>query len=219
MHPAERAVSVIAGGLLVGAGIGKRSFGRGAIGAELLRRGITGHCYAYEALGVRTAPRGQGQSVSVPYELGVRLGGRIVIDRRPDEVYRFWRNLGNLATFMKHVESVRETEGKRSHWKVRTNSGRTFEWDAVINNELANELIAWRSLPGAGIDNAGSVWFKPTPDGRGTEVRVEMQFNPPGGAVGATMAKWWGDDPDRQLEEDLNSLKRQLESTAPVNVG
>jgi len=220
VHPAERWASVLAGAALAAAGFRKRSPGGIALalaGVELARRGATGHCFLYEAFGVRTAPHGQGDSISVPYELGVRIDRSIVIDRPPEEVYRFWRNLSNLPKFMRNLESVEEMEGKRSHWKMKTAAGRTVEWDAVIHNELANELIAWRSLPGSDVDSAGSVWFKGTPTG-GTEVRVEMQFNPPGGAVGATIASLLGADPEKQMAEALENLKEELESGVPAKV-
>jgi uncharacterized membrane protein len=221
VHPAERWLSVLAGGALAAAGFRKRSAAGIALalaGVDLVRRGVTGHSFLYEAFGVRTAPRGQGASMSVPYELGVRIDQSIVIDRPPEEVYRFWRNLSNLPKFMRNIESVDEMEGKRSHWKMKTAGGRTVEWNAVIHNELANELIAWRSLPGSDVDSAGSVWFKPTPNGRGTEVRIEMQFNPPGGAVGATVVSWLGADPEKQMKEDLENLKQEIESGVPAKV-
>jgi len=221
VHPAERWLSVLAGGALAAAGFRKKSPGGIALaiaGLDLVRRGATGHSFLYEAFGLRTAPRGQGASVSVPYELGVRIDRTLIIDRPPEEVYRFWRNLSNLSRLMRNLESVQEMEGKRSHWKMRTAGGRTVEWDAVIHNELANELIVWRSLPGSDVDSAGSVWFKPTPNGHGTEVRVEMQFNPPAGAVGAAVVSLLGANPEKQMAEDLENLKRELESAAPAEV-
>jgi len=214
VHPYERLVSVVAGAALTATGLSKRSRAGIALalgGLEMVRRGVSGYSFVYEAFGIRTAPVGQGASVSLPYELGVRMDQSIVIHRPPEEVYRFWRHLPNMAQFMANVQSVTDLGGKRSHWKVKAPGGRTMEWDAVIHNELVNELIAWRSLPEADVDHAGSVWFAPTPDGRGTEIQLEMQFNPPGGAVGALLASLWGADPDRQLRSDLLSLKRTLE--------
>ena len=63
--------------------------------------------------------------------------------------------------------------------------GTTIEWDAEIINDKENELIAWRSLPNSDIDHAGSVHFRRAPGGRGTEVKVEMEYRPPAGSVGA----------------------------------
>jgi uncharacterized membrane protein len=213
---AERIVSAIGGGILAAAGLKKRSAAGVAlavIGGDLLRRGITGHSFAYEAMGVRTADAGQGwETTSVPYELGVRVDKSITIAKPPREVYAFWREFSNLSKFMKNVEAVTEIDDQHSHWVVTAPAGRKVEWDAVIHNEVPGEMIAWRSLPGADVDNAGSVWFREAPAGRGTEVKVELQYNPPAGALGAVFASLWGKEPSQQIQEDLHRLKAMLEA-------
>jgi len=213
---AERIVSAIGGGILAAAGLKKRSpagMALALIGGDLLRRSITGHSFAYEALGIRTSGKGQGAATtSVPYELGVRVDKSITIARPPREVYDFWQDLTNLTRFMKNVESVTMTNGNCSHWVVKAPAGRKVESDAVIHNQIEGEMIAWRSLPGADVDNAGSVWFKEAPAGRGTEVKVELQYNPPAGALGAVIAQMWGKEPGQQIQEDLHRLKQLLET-------
>ncbi len=218
MTQAERIASAVGGGLLAVAGIQSGIRKRPAagialalLGGDLLRRGITGHSYAYEALGVRTAPVGQGADISVPYELGVRADAAITIAKPRPEVYQFWRSLSNLSRIMENVESIIETGSNRSHWVVRALAGRRLEWDAAIHNEIENELIAWRSLEGD-VEHAGSVWFKDAPGDRGTEVRVEMQYNPPAGVVGAVMASLVGKEPSQELQRDLHRLKSLLET-------
>jgi uncharacterized membrane protein len=212
----ERWVSAVTGGFAVGLAIGRRdrvSVALAALGADLLRRGATGHSYLYEWLGFRTAELGQGaETTSVPYELGIRVDRAVTIARPRPEIYRFWRDLPNLARFMKNVVSVMPGEGNRSHWMVKGPANRTVEWDAVIHNEIENELIAWRSLRGAAVDHAGSVIFRDAPGGRGTEVRVELQYNPPAGVVGAAAAALWGKEPSMEIEEDLHRLKQILET-------
>src|SRR5262245_42692046 len=122
VHPSERLVSIVTGAALAAAGFRRRSpggIGLALAGLEMVRRGVSGHCFAYEAFGLRTAPVGQGASVSVPYELGVRIDLSTVIGRPPEEVYRFWRHLPNLAGAMANVKSAEAIDGKRSRWKVR----------------------------------------------------------------------------------------------------
>jgi uncharacterized membrane protein len=219
---AERIASAIGGGLLAVMGLQRRSaagIAMALIGGDLLRRGITGHSYAFEAMGFRTAPRGQGaETTSVPYELGIRVDQAVTIARSRPEVYRFWRSVDNLPRFMKNLESVTVLEGNRTHWKARGPAGRMVEWDAVIHNERENELIAWRSLPGSDVDHAGSVWFKDAPAGRGTEVIVELQYNPPAGTLGAIFASLWGREPSQEIQEDLHRLKALLEVGEVVTV-
>jgi uncharacterized membrane protein len=210
----DRGVSIVAGGWLALTGIagGWRAIPRALIGAELIRRGITGHSRFYEALGLRTAPLGQGAATtSVPYELGLRVDRAVTINRPRAEVYRFFRNLGNLPQFMKHVHSIVEIDNKTSHWVVKGPAGWTVAWDAVVHNERENELLAWRTLPGADVDHAGSVLFHDAPGGRGTEIKVELQYNPPAGAAGAVVSKLWGEEPTMQIEDDLRRLKQILE--------
>src|SRR5262249_23211455 len=173
INQTERILSAIGGGILASAGVKRRSpvgIALAVVGGDLLRRGITGHSHAYEALGIRTAENGQGaETTSVPHQLGIRIDKSITIARPPREVYDFWRDLNNMARFRKNVESVTQ-EGNKSHWVVTGPAGRKAEWDAVIHNEIEGEMIAWRSLEGSAVQNAGSVWFKEAPGGRGTDV-------------------------------------------------
>ena len=211
----ERVLSVIGGGVLTLAGLKRKSVGGLAMalaGGDLLRRGITGHSYLFETIGIRTAPVGQGwQTTSVPYELGIRVDRTITINRPRQEVFRFWRDLTNLPKFMTHVKSVSITGDNRSRWVVKAPAGRHVQWDATIHNEIENELIAWRTLPGADVDHAGSVRFKDAAGGA-TEVQIELQYNPPAGTLGAVFARLWGEEPTQQIEADLVKLKQVLET-------
>ena len=150
--------------------------------------------------------------VSVDSGAGLRVDKQITINVPPAQVYSFWVNLENLARFMHHIESVTMSDATHSHWKVKTAAGKRMEWDAEIIAQHENEMISWRSLPGADVDSAGSVWFQPTADARGTLVRVEMKYDPPGGKFGAAIAKMFGADAEREVEESLARLKQIMET-------
>jgi uncharacterized membrane protein len=210
----ERWASLIGGGTLVAFGLMRRKWDgylMAAIGGGLVAHGATPHSTVYRVLGVHTDRR-SGRNLAIPYELGVRVDKSITINKPVEEVYCFWRNLENLPKFMRNLESVQEIDNKHSHWVAKMPVGTSLQWKAEIVNEKANELIGWRSLPGADVPNAGSVRFRPTPDGRGTIVRLELQYDPPGGNLGALLAKIVGNDPARQIEEDLRNLKQLLET-------
>jgi len=115
---------------------------------------------------------------------------------------------------MSHLESVEVINERLSHWVVKTLpiGGPKVEWDAQIINEVENELIGWRSLRGADVDNAGSVRFRRTDDDKGTELTVTLQFDPPGGRLGALVAKIFGEDPQEKIEEDLQRFKESMEA-------
>ncbi|MCX6967234.1 MAG: SRPBCC family protein [Verrucomicrobia bacterium] len=209
---AERYSSILGGLGLILAGFARRGSSGvllGALGAALLQRGVTGHCALYQSLGVSGA---KSRRPGVPDNVGIKLEHSIVINRPREEVYRFWRHLPNLARFMSHVERIDLRDERRSHWVVRTPRGRQVEWDAVIINEHPNEMLAWESLPGAQVENAGSVRFEPEPHGQGTIVCVKLEYNPPGGLLGRMMGTLLGEKAELEIQEDLAQLKQMLET-------
>ncbi|MDP9020301.1 MAG: SRPBCC family protein, partial [Actinomycetota bacterium] len=142
----------------------------------------------------------------------VRAHAAITVNRPPGEVYRLWRDVENLPRFMAHLESVHGEGDVRSHWVARAPGGRTVEWDAEVVEDLPGELVAWRSLQGADVANSGTVRLAPAPGGRGTEVRVEVEYQPPLGAVGAAAARLFGEQPAQQIEDDLRRFKQVVET-------
>lgn len=211
---AERYISLVAGAFVVSAvlrrGLVYVLLGLG--GAYLIYRGLTGHDVLYSMLGITREEDGE--------QKGIKVSRAITVNKPVEEVYRFWRNFENLPLFMEHLESVTVTGGNRSHWVAKAPLDRTVEWDAEITNERANELISWRSVPGSDVENMGTVRFKPAPGGRGTEVHVVLDYNPPGGSVGAAVAKLFGEEPDQQVREDLRHFKQMLETgETPTNGG
>ena len=51
----------------------------------------------------------------------------------------------------------------------------------------------------------------PAPGGGGTIVKVEVEYNPPGGVIGSAVAKLFGEEPGQQISEDLRCLKQVIE--------
>jgi uncharacterized membrane protein len=210
----ERWASAIGGGAMALAGLRARSLGGlalSALGGALVHRGVTGHCNAYSALGVNTADQ-EGASPEQYFNRGIHVEQAMTVNRTPWDLYQFWRNFDNLPRFMKHVKSVKVLDEKRSHWVVDGPAGKSVEWDAEIINDEPNALIAWRSLAGATVDNAGSVRFVPGPEGRGTEVRVVIDYIPPAGVVGKWVATLFGKNPASDIREDLRRFKRVMET-------
>jgi uncharacterized membrane protein len=150
--------------------------------------------------------------VSVPSGEGVRVDKTITIKRPISEVYAFWDRLENLPQFMRHVQSVKVRDDLHSHWAVNTVGEKILEWDAEIIERRKDEMISWRSIPGADVDNAGSVWFTPTRGSIGTVVRVSLKYAPAAGKAGLITAKLLGRDADSEIEEDLHRLKSLLET-------
>jgi uncharacterized membrane protein len=203
-HPTEAVWSRVAGDAL-----DLVSLGRAATSPTAKRGRVafaTANVLAVTALDVICAMQLSGNGSS-----GIHARGSCIVNRSPEEVYRFWRNFENLPRFMRHVESVSDLGDGRSHWKVKGPAGMEVEWDATIVADVPNEVITWRSLENADVDNAGAVRFEAAPGGRGTIVRVNIEYNPVGGVIGAAVAKLFGEEPEQQLDDDLRRFKQVLE--------
>jgi len=199
----ERWASLIGGGAMVLMGLRQGSL-RGALtalaGGGLVYQGATKQSTiqkAQEAIGINQP---------------IKVEKTVTINKSAEELYRFWHDFENLPTFMKHLKSVKVYDEKRSHWIANAPLDNTVEWDAEILEDRENEFISWASVEGADIDNSGFVRFKKAPGDRGTEVKVVLEYNPPGGALAATVAKLFGEEPEQQIGDELRRFKMLMEA-------
>ena len=219
---AGRNISEVERWLSMAAGVGLASYGlakrRGvaalmfaAGGALLVRRGASGHCDTYQLFGINTAGTGQDTRQALGGSAGVNVDESITINQPVELLYRFWRNLENLPQVMRHLESVERVTDTLSRWRAKGPANTSVEWNAEIINEIPNQLIAWQSLEGSDVVSAGSVHFDDIGAGAGTRVRVRLQYNPPGGKVGATLVKLLGRDAATEIRQDLTQFKETVE--------
>jgi uncharacterized membrane protein len=201
----ERWATLIGGSAMVLLGLRQGSL-RGALtalaGGGLIYRGVTAQTGIQDTI---QNTLGMNQSIRVEKTVTVS-------NKSPEELYHFWRNFENLPHFMKHIKHVTVINETRSHWIATAPMGGSVEWDAEIINDQENRLIAWASVEGADIDNSGFVRFQSAPAERGTEVKVVIEYNPPGGAVGDAIAKLFGEEPQQQIGDDLRRFKMLMET-------
>ena len=196
----ERLVSGLVGVALIALSIRKRRLRTVLlpVATGLIARALTGRGPTRRVLAGLTRREGRDERdspvASVGPGQGTKVEQSVTINRPVLEVYRFWRNFENLPRFMDHLEAVTVIDDTRSHWVAKGPAGTRVEWFADIHNEIDDELIAWRSLPGSEINNAGSVHFAPSADGTGTEVHVVLSYEPPAGKVGVAFAKLLGEE-------------------------
>ena len=206
-----RLASTIAGATLAVVGYQRSNKALGILGMGLIARGASGWCPVTAAID----PDAQNDTDATKRHLGGSRGviveDVITIYRPVSEVYSYWRNLENLPRFMEHLEEVRVTDRFHSHWVARGPLGVHVEWDAEIINDIPPSLLSWKSVGQADVVSAGSVRFRPSGE-RATQVQVKLQYDPPAGKLGATVAWLVGEDPQRQIAEDLRRFKQLLES-------
>jgi uncharacterized membrane protein len=180
----------------------------GALAAYALQRGLRRR-RGGKGTGM-IADRGSDTRQQLGGPRGVHVEHSVFIQKPVSQVYRFWRSFDNLPKFMQHLESVTMREGGISHWVAKGPRGMKVQWDARVINEVEDKVIGWQSLKGSDISTAGAVNFEETE--RGTLVHVHLQYNPPGGKLGAAIAYVFGEEPNIQVQEDLRRFKLLMET-------
>lgn len=208
----ERWISTVGGTGMVIYGLKTRGLlglALGAIGGALIYRGVSGHCPGYSAMGINPAADDHSRA---SLDHGIKIEESIFVAADPVTLFQYWRELSNLPRVMRHLKSVSEMGDKRSHWVARGPMDTDVEWDAEIINEHENELIAWRSLPGSTVANAGSVRFTKDQTGAGTTIKVSLLYHPPAGRLGNWISSMLGEDPSEQIARDLRRFKLMAEA-------
>ena len=175
--------------------------------APLLYRGITGRWPS-----IFNGHAESNTRAALGGERGIHVRESIRVELPVADVYRFWRRLENLPQFMSHLNRVEEVSDRESHWVASGPARLAVEWDAEIINEIENQVLAWRSLPGSDIVTAGSVNFRAVRGGRSTQISVSLQYAPPAGKAGALVASLFGREPSQTVREDLRHFKQRLEA-------
>lgn len=143
-------------------------------------------------------------------QMAVSFQKDISVSAPVNEVFAFWQAMHNFPRFMSHVEEVQMLSEGRSRWKVRGPAGVVFEWDAVITRIEPGKLLAWKSVEGAMVENAGVIRFEAAGEGR-TRLDIRLSYSPPAGVLGHAFAKLLGADPKKQMDDDLLRFKSLME--------
>ena len=199
--PSTRALASLCGVALFGSGIGRGGMlgsSMSACGLALLARGISNKDLKRLA-GIGKSPE------------AVTVEKTIHIDASIEDVFRYWSNYEYFPYFMRNVREVTDIGDGRSHWSVCGPAGSIVEWDAEMTSCIENQAIAWRSLPGAAVSNAGIIQFSSNPDGS-TRVQIRLSYCPPAGALGHAAAWLFGRDPKHEMDEDLARMKTFIET-------
>ncbi len=202
-RPGDRLLTMGGGGLLALFGLTRGGIlGKAAmlLGLNFLVQGLSQKNYLGEMV---TKMKGEGGGAGIEFRKGVRVEAPV------EDVYAFWQNYDNFPRFMSHLKDVRDLGNGKSHWVANGPAGAPVEWDAQITEQIPNRVIAWESLPGSEVYNAGRIRFESVAGA--TRLDVFMTYNPPGGVAGHAIASLFGVDPKSAMDDDLLKLKSLLE--------
>ena len=206
-----RWTSLLAGAVLATVGFKRSNKALGLTGLGLVARGASGWCPVTAAIDHDGSFDRDSTKRSLSGSRGVIVEDAVTIFRPVSEVYTYWRHLENLPRFMEHLEDVRVLDSLRSRWSARGPLGVTVSWDAEIINDIPPTLLSWKSVGPSDVVSAGSVRFRAVGE-HATQVRVKLQYDPPAGKIGSTVAWLMGEDPAHQIAEDLRRFKQLIET-------
>lgn len=202
----ERIISVLAGSYFAYralAGDPKR-YEILAPAAFLIYRGLTGHCPGYAAIGKKTLP-------DTAHNLTIKTS--VTVNKATDTVYAFWRKLENLPLFMTHLKSVTQKENNISEWEayIPGGLGSSISWEAEIVKEEPGKELAWNSLEGSTINNAGKVLFEQAGD-QSTTIHVVISYQAPLGEAGEKTLSLFTHTFEKMIRNDIESFKEYIET-------
>jgi uncharacterized membrane protein len=208
-------LSATAGAALSISGLWKRDkwgIALSLLGGVFLLRGISRHSALYQMLGISTAQRAPKEQEGKAKGKALRVERAVTINLPAQELYRRWRDLASLPEIIPALEEVQAQEDSRSRWTTKARGPFALSWEAEIVREQPGEYLTWHSLPGSSFRHQGSVQFTPATGGRGTEVRVTMEYHLPAGKLTARLASLCGLSPDQQVREALRHFKALMET-------
>jgi len=142
----------------------------------------------------------------------IELHASVAVQRTPEELYKFWRELSNLPRVLSHVEAIETYEGGRFRVQGKRVAGRELSWDAQIIDDIPNEQFTWSSTTSAPLASRGQVSFRPLGGDRGTSLQLSLRFEPRPGTVASTLLHMLGDAPEQLLKAELRRFKQWIET-------
>jgi len=217
VHTIENVVSVLGGAFLLYDALKKekKSIPEVVAAGFMIYRGIKGFINEYEQKQADGVAGMRLPAAAKHRDSNINIHARLIVKRPVADVYNFWRHLGNLPLFMKHLDSVTVLSDTTSEWKVKVPGlPATLNWTAEIVGEEANRYIGWRAVKGSSIHNAGKVEFKDAGE-LGTLMHVVFSYEAPFGHTGEEVARLLTPVFEKLVRNDVLGFKRYMETGTP----
>jgi len=190
--------SAVAGGWLLYRSASGRGRGRTRMGAD--SHGET----ATSAGGDR--PRRSDESGRARVERSVTVG------RPAEELHGYWRDPQHLDRILGDLAEVTAAGEDRTRWRVSLPLGAAASWELRLAADSPDTSLRWTTSEGATVPVEWTVRFDPAPGDRGTEVRLALDVDPPGGAVGRALLGRAGLLPAALVGRSLRRFKSLAET-------
>ncbi|MFC7238127.1 SRPBCC family protein [Saliphagus sp. GCM10025317] len=213
-----RLASIVAGGALLVIGVRKRSLGgaiAAGVGALLCYRGLAardGRGTALESELLESEPDGDRRPDARFSGAAPAVERSITIDRSPEELFERWRDPNTVTRVLGSVVDVTADDPDVWTWRIAGPFDRQWTWKTEVVESEPGTFIGWESHDDAAIPSWGTVRFRPAPADRGTVVTLDLNFDPPGGALGDAAVNRSGIVPATLVTKTLRRFKALVET-------
>lgn len=138
----------------------------------------------------------------------------VVVERPVNEVFEFCRDFENFPRIVDVLLSVEDSQDGRSHWAVRSPTGHTIEWDAIVTKYVPNAVIAWESVPGSVVRAGGMMRFAPLSP-QETRIDVSLTYQPLRTGLNEALHALVASPNARRIRGELVKAAREV-SSAPL---
>lgn len=143
-------------------------------------------------------------------QAGIHVEKTMRIHASRESLYAFWNNPENYPKVFSHVKRVTAEGNDVYRWHCVGTAGIPLSWAGSITKRVAGKSVEWRSLPESAIENHGIVHLDDEGNGS-TRVHVQLEYAPPAGLLGHSLATLLGMDPRNVMHHDFVQLKSVME--------
>ena len=112
----------------------------------------------------------------------------VTIGRPVEELRALWLQPITQSRIWTHFADVTALDDRTAEWIAQGPAGGEYRWRTKVDDSLPH-VLRWTTLEGADVANAGTLTFQPAPGDRGTELHLDVRFDPPGGPIGQAVSK------------------------------
>ena len=139
----------------------------------------------------------------------VNLRMTLVVERPLPAVFEFCRDFENFPRLIDVLLSVEDSQDGRSHWAVRSPTGQTIEWDAIVTKYVPNSVIGWQSIPSSPVEASGLMRFSPLGTNE-TRLDVSLTYFPAKTNLADALRALFAPSNTTRLRADLAHASRAL---------
>jgi uncharacterized membrane protein len=149
-------------------------------------------------------------TTSLPLSGGNAIEASVTIRRPVEDVFRFYRDFGNLPGFLGDVMVIEEIGPEISRWTIQGPLGIRVNWTVRVTEARPNELIRYQTVAAPGLRTYWEIYF--APGGGAGETTVREVMKAPLGRLGRAALAMIGKFPGAEVSANLHRLKELMET-------